>query len=137
MFCQQQKCCFCCWQSTTVATEPCLSALQRSLEITDDQKAALCQLRRGYVTKMALVAKHRRQLLEHLQFSCGTVSLSAVDTEARAKLEEHIKAQLHDCLVKENQLFVWFMGTLGHQVRPLNRACPAEFPLTYKHQPTG
>ena len=90
--------------------------LQRNLGITEQQKDALYRLRRHYIVSMALVAKRRQQLLRQLQAAAEIVSLNNADTQARAKLEQHIQAQLHECTIQENRLFMAFMGALGHQV---------------------
>ena len=90
-------------------------AMQRILQLTEDQKRAILSHRRMYITHMAQLSKLRKQLLQQLH-SESSVEFSNGELEARQSCEDQILRQLENCTVEANRRYFHYVGSVGHDV---------------------
>ena len=87
------------------------------LQLSEDQKAAICKHRRHYIANITRLAKHRQQLLRQLQLPA--VRLDTRQLEAAYCAEEGIIQQLQSCVNQENVLYLELLTQVGHGVSQL------------------
>ena len=89
--------------------------MQRMIQLTEDQKAAICMQRRAYIVRMARIAHRRQRLLQQLQ-QAPAVKLNTCQLESSCDAEENIVQQLQSCTLEENMLYVELLGNVGRGV---------------------
>jgi len=92
-------------------------AMQRILQLTQDQKRAILSHRRMYIAHMTQLSKLRKQLLQQLH-SEPALELSNGELEARQTCEDKILRQLENCTLEANRRYFQYMGSVGHEVTP-------------------
>jgi len=102
-------------------------AMQRILQLTEDQKRALLSHRRTYIAHMTQLSKLRKQLLQQLH-SETALELSNGELEARQTCEDQILRQLENCTVEANRRYFHYVGAVGHDVS-LVSACGTYLPF--------
>ena len=90
-------------------------AMQRILQLTEDQKRAILSHRRTYIAHMTQLSKLRKQLLQQLH-SETALELSNGELEARQTCEDQILRQLENCTVEANWQYFHYVGSVGHDV---------------------
>ena len=111
-----------------------VTAMQRILQLTEDQKRAILSHRRMYISHMARLSELRKQLLQRLH-SESAVELSNGALEARQTCEDQILRQLENCTVEANRQYFHYVGSVGHDVG-FFAACGTYSPVQPSQRPS-
>ena len=129
--CMLRYTCVVCIESKSIllwALDLDVFAMQRILQLTEDQMRAILSHRRMYITHMAQLSKLRRQLLQQLHVE-PALELSNGELDARQTSEDQILRQLENCTVQANRQYFDYVGAVGHDVSLLP-ACGMSSPPT-------
>jgi len=117
-------CCSCqCHAAGTIACLMWRLVVQRIMQITESQKAAMFVLRRKFISKMAHASRHRQQLVQQLQSAPPAVCMSHHELDAGHNLTDSITCQLQECVRQEDALLHDHVMAMVFQVRLLLRSC--------------
>ena len=83
------------------------------LQISPAQTRRLLQLRRDYITNVALVSRQRQQLLQQMQSIPLAMGISSHEFGSSLSTVDDILQQLQQCVCQEDELFYGWQGTVA------------------------
>ena len=95
-----------------------MPALQRALNFSAAQRAALFSARRRYLFSLAAIGRKRQALLQQLQSSPRQLAANNLETAQQFLSADDLLQQLQSCSLEENDAFMLFSRTMGHKVLP-------------------